>query len=690
MPVALGLLVGTRLLRWRAAWRVWRMLCVVLASLCGLAAAWGQGSAAEPNAPTVQVAAQGQATAAPPADCQRSRRPQNAQRTVSRDGAMLDAQTVALPDVLQRDWMRERTHIGYRLALDDGCMASGGQAVWVYRIGAPYRIAVDGRALLPIQPFADAGKHVYNGRVPALFALPVGARELQVELTALPFVPRGLIGVELGPYEALADARALDSRALTGFNDASSLVISLIGVLALSAWFLRRKDRALLWFGLACMAWAVRGLAYQTFVVPGDGQWMEQTNPLLVLVTCACMVVSTLHSVRQAHRRWLHGLAWTVAIVGGWLLASLLLGWGGALARLLCFVAAFAMVIAVMVALARQSVVSREQTALMMAGFVAMVAGAVHDLSMVGGLITPNHWSMVTPGFTLMLLCYTLAVSRYLVRNLNRAETANEELEAVIASRTAELEASYRLLGERERETARTQEREHLLREMHDGLGAQLMTALRGVERGAMPRETVQQALQDALDDLRLLMDSTDLGRTLSGALVAWRSRWAPRLEALGIGFRWDVDDDLEALSLNADTVLQIMRIVQEATVNVIKHAQAQHIALAAHWQRPEAGNANGILSLSITDNGVGLPAADGVRPGARGLANMAARARIIGARLSTDASPQGGGTCVSLQLELAASDALVARGAERRQATNPRRAASMAASARDEMPSLR
>lgn len=146
-----------------------------------------------------------------------------------------------------------------------------------------------------------------------------------------------------------------------------------------------------------------------------------------------------------------------------------------------------------------------------------LIAGSLHDLGMVAGFVTPDHWSLVTPAFTVLLLSHTVAVSIYLGQSLNRAELANDELERNIAAKSRELGHSYALLRESERASARAQERARLNREIHDGLGAQLITALRGVERDALSKDQVVQTLQEGLDELRLLMDSSDLGRSLHG-----------------------------------------------------------------------------------------------------------------------------------------------------------------------------
>jgi signal transduction histidine kinase len=302
--------------------------------------------------------------------------------------------------------------------------------------------------------------------------------------------------------------------------------------------------------------------------------------------------------------------------------------------RGLAFVSAFLLIAFVTYLLLRRQQ-ERQSVLLLLLGYAALLLCAAHDIGMVIGYTPPDNWSLNSLGFTAMLLAYTVVGAQYLARTLNRAEDANVELERSIAAKSAQLEASYALLRDSERAAARTQEREHLLREMHDGLGAQLMTALRGVERGAMPREMVVQALQDSLDDLRLLMDSTDLGRTLSGALVAWRGRWSPRLSALGIAMAWTLEDGLDSVTLSPDAVLQIMRIVQEATVNIVKHSQASQMALTTKLD-------GGALLLEVCDNGIGLPA-ETTRPGARGLANMQTRCQLLGAQLEIKRlNPQG------------------------------------------------
>lgn len=588
--------------------------------------------------------------------CDRVELLEQAERTVMQDGRVIDRQMVGRLDALPRAWRDERVQVRYRVALDP-CPGRPDRALWIYRIGAPYRAWIDGRPAIPVDPAArisEGESLVFNGRVPALYTLPAQARTLDIELATVPYVGSGFVRLLAGPHTALLDTRVIDRSALTSMNDVTSTLVGIIGLLALLVWLMRQRDHMVFWFGGACVAWSLRGWAYQTFVYAGPPLLMEQLNPLLVLTTVACLSASTLHAIGQVTRRRLRWMAlgYLLTLLG--LAAALLLGRGSVPMRSIAFLAAFLMINYGLVLTARQWWRERRRShALLAGGLFVLIVGSMHDLGMVTGFVTPDHWSFLTPGFTVLLLCHTVAVSVYLGQSLNRAELANEELERRIDAKSRELEHSYALLRESERASARAQERARFNREIHDGLGAQLITALRGVERGALNKDQVAQTLQEGLDELRLLMDSSDLGRSLYDALAAWRNRWDVRLQALGMHLRWSVDDELDSLDLGTDAILQVMRVLQEAVANAVKHAQAHHVTVLA-WLEPSSDDPGSeSLVLEILDDGLGMPATDPAAAGTgRGLRHMAQRAARIGAQLQVTGAP-GSGVRVRLELPL-------------------------------------
>ena len=50
------------------------------------------------------------------------------------------------------------------------------------------------------------------------------------------------------------------------------------------------------------------------------------------------------------------------------------------------------------------------------------------------------------------------------------------------------------------------------MRDMHDGLGSTLISAIRSVDGGGMSDEKVSQIIKDCKDDLKLVIDSMEPG----------------------------------------------------------------------------------------------------------------------------------------------------------------------------------
>jgi signal transduction histidine kinase len=112
-----------------------------------------------------------------------------------------------------------------------------------------------------------------------------------------------------------------------------------------------------------------------------------------------------------------------------------------------------------------------------------------------------------------------------------------------------------------------------------------------------------------------------------------------------GLRFDWQVKDVPTIGGFGPEMALQILRIVQEAFANVLKHARATTITV-------RSGETNGAappgVFLDISDDGRGI----GPGTGGRGLDNMRWRARSIGGTLDVT-SAGGQGTSVHLWLPL-------------------------------------
>ena len=169
------------------------------------------------------------------------------------------------------------------------------------------------------------------------------------------------------------------------------------------------------------------------------------------------------------------------------------------------------------------------------------------------------------------------------IRALRQVEVANVELTRKVDEKEQELRRQFERLREAERREASLTERQRIMQDMHDGLGSQLLTSLAAVERGALDSKGMAQVLRDAMDDMRLAIDTLSPGArgAAGGAGQPALSTRAPlprRRHRTAFAYR-DIPDSLDVA---AEDALQILRVLQESLTNVIKHAHAQRVAVEA------------------------------------------------------------------------------------------------------------
>jgi signal transduction histidine kinase len=187
----------------------------------------------------------------------------------------------------------------------------------------------------------------------------------------------------------------------------------------------------------------------------------------------------------------------------------------------------------------------------------------------------------------------------------------------------------------REQRAAIIAERMRILQDMHDGMGAQLITALRLARREDTDREELARHIEESLQDLRLIIDSLDMTEhDLLPLLGNLRFRLEPRLQALGIHLAWDVSPIPPLAYLTPESALSVLRIVQEAVNNALQHAQPTLITISVQPR-------DGAVVIRVADNGHGFIPGER-RPGSRGLNGMQTRADKLGVRLLIQGGPRG------------------------------------------------
>jgi signal transduction histidine kinase len=259
---------------------------------------------------------------------------------------------------------------------------------------------------------------------------------------------------------------------------------------------------------------------------------------------------------------------------------------------------------------------------------------------------TTGYLSRTAPFLILALVVAFFARS---VRLFRSADQINQVLAGRLAQREAELSEAHARERDLVRFQAHADERQRILRDMHDGLGSQLMSMLLAARRGEVKPDRLAEGLQSVIDEMRLIIASMDsVGESLFAALSLFRDRMTPRIDAAGFTLEWDDRYRSDFPEYGPRPTLQVFRILQEAVTNALKHSGGDRVHVLIE-PSPAAG-----VRITVSDNGLAARGAQAVLTGTgRGLANMQTRAAAIGARISVTHSSEG----VAVTLDLPPGD---------------------------------
>ncbi len=241
----------------------------------------------------------------------------------------------------------------------------------------------------------------------------------------------------------------------------------------------------------------------------------------------------------------------------------------------------------------------------------------------------------------LMLIAFSVILMRRLGLSLQRLDGAN----AYLKQRLAQQEMELARLHQEERIVAaqrvRDEERQRLTVDLHDGLSGHLASIIALAER--QEAATIEQTAREALDDLRLVIHSLDIGdRELPVALASFRERLMRQLKRLGIELDWSISKLPEVTGVTPAHALNVLRILQEAITNARKHGQATRITLRA------GPNADGKAAVIVVDNeGIPFVRCDG----GSGLNNMRWRAARLGGTVHIETLANGTRVILALPL---------------------------------------
>jgi signal transduction histidine kinase len=564
-----------------------------------------------------------------------------------------------------------------RYALDDPPLYSGtftfrggdgGWSVFLPRFSSAVEVAVNGVVVLDSRRDANANRADRN--TPQIAAIPSSLlREGSNAITVRLFVWGPLKGfldnVYVGPDPALRPAYETRTLLFVTLPVVFSAWQSILAVILAIMWLMRRREPV---YGVLAVA-MVLGVM-QAFSPPAVPPMVSsRLAPVLLasapiesaLVVAFGVLFFGWRWPRQGFLLFVPGLVvFTVGLVAGPPLPRILF--------LVLGIPTVGICLLLMAGVTAAAVVRRQDAASFMIGCAVTIVLTcwIHDMLSVLEVITNERTFVSRLSYSAMLVAIGAGLTWRFARALNQVDGFASQLVTRVREAEERLRASFAREEERARAAALADERTRLMRDLHDGLGGQLVSIVALSERG-QEGASITEAARAALKDLRLVIDSMDdIGGDLMLALGSWRERATAQLRPHDITLDWQVATS-QGLPLHPELrpwhVIQIVRILDEAVTNAVKHARARNIAVTIET-RDDGQGPYGVISVADDGQGFeltidGQPA--GGRQSARGLRNMRSRALRCGAVITLNSGAAG--TRVRLQLPQRFPDSDAAAG---------------------------
>ncbi|WP_130618854.1 sensor histidine kinase [Dyella amyloliquefaciens] len=422
------------------------------------------------------------------------------------------------------------------------------------------------------------------------------------------------------------------------FSGASGIVLG--GIFGMF-WLFRRKDAVYGWYALSAWLFAAYGSNYVTRS-PWPFASTDGWQAFVAVLYVAAAFSFAVFLLRYCEKRW----PWTERVLG--LLCAVFfvyaLLWpasAGPHRAVMILMGGGLYYVAIVAFIVRAVRVRRMDQRILAACLLIPLLTSSHDFLVFFGIANDSAYLLaLTSPLTMIGLGSVLAHRFYVA--MRRVEHFNVELHQEVEQATRRLSETLAREHQLAIANTRASERLNLVRDVHDGFGGSLLGTIVALENSPATSETtaIVGRLKELRDDLRLIIDTTAQERDtdLAGLLASLRHRWSHRFEVAGVESRWQLAG-AERLHLGAARSLDLLRFLQEALTNVLKHAQASNVSVVVRRDCDD-------LIVEVIDDGVGFDSR--VSGEGLGLASLQARADRLAARFDLRACP-GEGTAISL-----------------------------------------
>lgn len=564
-------------------------------------------------------------------------------------------QEIHLPDRWTSRWRGYNGVVWYRLTWRRDCDEP--VAFSLERLSMAGAAYINGgllwRDFSLVEPLSRSWNRPRFGFLPES-SLRRGVNELTIAVVGRPWAEPGLGRVEIGEPQTLYSRYRTRWFIRQGAAFANIIISLVLLVLFAGLWLRQRRESLFFWFGASEAAWCLYAL---NLVLEKPWPWSDPGGPerlnstaMVLLAGCFWVFCS-----RLLERKPLRQEVWLWSALGLMLLA-LWLAPIGMLVEVRNLVNGLAVGLFFFngLRLARAAITAGRKgnfTLRALAAFqILAVSFCLHDyLVFLGLLDSIAYYSQLL--FVWQSIPMAIALVLRLAGEIKRIKGSHQALEAYAEQTHKRLQANLARETALQIRNARLEGRLALARDLHDGLGGQLVSVIAQIENGdgAVNPQRTLSLLKGLREELRQVLDaSTASTLTVPRHPGTWlaplRARYGELLEEAGMGVSWQLPPRWPDGPPSAPQSIALLRFLQEACTNVIKHSRAKRIDITL--DRDAAGR----LRLGVTDDGIGFDIATASAHGGIGLSSMVERARQVGAHLDVQSSP--GHTSVMIVLD--------------------------------------
>jgi signal transduction histidine kinase len=270
-------------------------------------------------------------------------------------------------------------------------------------------------------------------------------------------------------------------------------------------------------------------------------------------------------------------------------------------------------------------------------------------------IVTPPFWKTKWFLFFGLATIISATAGGMSVWNKERLRKQRQHYELETIQQQAEYQRQLEIT--RIQSEAQAHEHERIFRDIHDGLGAQIVEIAAMAEQLKSelppPEEFLTESIQnewvqaimlsvyELRGSLREIVWLLNMENDSLEALIAYlRQETTRMLENASLNVSFSIDHTLpNDVNVHPDVRRNVVMAVREACANIVKHAGASAVEIDTHL-------ADGTLTLTLRDNGFGF-VPENVRRFSNGMKIMQKRMALCGGSMTLDSAPNAGTTIV-------------------------------------------